>query len=162
MTIRRTTIRTAGSLATIAILLPAITLATGCAAPRKAADSDLRAEILTATRLMEDAMARDDLAAVAAMYTDDAVLLGPGGYRVEGREAIDAYWQGFGRGIAWSLDAFSIEGDAERGIAHQRGRSTLTYERDGTERTSIVEFALVWMRDDAGRWRIAVDAYWRG
>lgn len=145
-----------------AILLAALLLATACTSTPDSRDVGLRTEILAVTRAMEQAMARDDREAVASHYADDAVLLGPGGYRVEGREAIDAYWRDFGRGIAWKLDSFSLEGDLERGIAYQRGRSTLTYERDGIERTSVVEFALVWTRGDDRRWRITVDAYWRG
>ncbi|MBT3929890.1 MAG: DUF4440 domain-containing protein [Alphaproteobacteria bacterium] len=35
-----------------------------------------------------------DGAALAAFYTEDAALLPPGGARVNGREAIAAFWQG--------------------------------------------------------------------
>lgn len=116
-----------------------------------------------ATELCDELMRRyraHDMEGVAAMYADDAVLLGPRGYRVQGREAIDAYWGRITDPIDWTLETLTVEGGD--GLIHQRGVSTLRYRRaDGGSHTSIVQFALVWIQRDDGSHRIAVDAYWR-
>ena len=103
-------------------------------------------------------MRNNDLAGVAAFYADDAVLLGPGGFRVAGRDAIDKYWTEFGRGIDWKLDIHDLEG--ESGLVFQRGTSHLTYERNGETKTSTVEFVIIWEKRDDGTYQINVDAYW--
>ena len=36
-----------------------------------------------------------DAAGVAALYTDDAVLLPPGAAKIDGREGIQGFWQAF-------------------------------------------------------------------
>ena len=158
---------------TLLILILCALLAPACTSSRDAtqgppahgaetpeATRQLERELGEALRGMEEAMRRNDLAAVAAFYRDDCVLLSPGGSRTTGREAIDAYWARFGTGIDWKLEPFATEGNYGRGFAYQRGRSTLTYERDGELRTSTVEFVLLWRRDNLGDWRIAVDGYW--
>ncbi len=118
----------------------------------------LRARIVSLNKAMEARMRANDMAGVAAFYADDGILLGPGGSRVSGREAIDSYWLRFGRGIDWQLEIHSLEGEA--GLVFQRGTSRLTYEKEGQRRTSTVEFALTWVLQKSGEYRIAVDAYW--
>lgn len=117
----------------------------------------VREEILEAVAELERRMGANDLAGVAALYADDAVLLSPSGRTTAGREAIDAYWQGFGEGVAWDLSVLSLEGS--RNLVAHRGVSTLTYVSRGEERTSTVDFWLTWRRGPQG-WRVAVDAYW--
>lgn len=137
----------------------AVAALAGCASTGSSAgDATLRAEIEAANRRLEDRMRANDLAGVAAMYADHALLLSPGGEPVQGRAAIDAYWRRFGRGIDWRLEVRRVEG--REGLAVQRGVSTLTYEKRGEVRTSRVDFVLVWEKDDDGTWKVAVDGYW--
>ncbi|TPV95944.1 MAG: DUF4440 domain-containing protein [Myxococcales bacterium FL481] len=118
----------------------------------------LHAEIERQAEAMEIAFRRGEMRRVASFYAEDAVMLAPGGGRHAGRAAIDAYWAKFTEPVEWRLDTIGIEG--QESLAVHRGRSTLVYRREGVEHTSVVEFVLVWVRV-AGRWRIAVDAYWR-
>ncbi len=132
--------------------------------PEAAIAPDVRAQIEALNRAMEDRLVAQDPRGVAAFYADDAVLLAPGGRRVEGRDEIDAYWAGMGsRGgdFAWTLTADSIEGKpGDGGLIVQRGTSTLSRTTPtGDLRTSTVDFVLVW-RHTPGGYRIAVDAYW--
>ena len=143
-------------------LLPllVVILAGGCASTPDASgdvDPDLRATIVALNGTMEERLRAGDLAGVAAIYADDGLILGPG-TRVDGREAIDAYWAGLSGARDWTLDVHRLEGGPV--VVHQRGRSTLEIERDGTLHTSVVEFVIVWVRQDDGSYRIAVDAYW--
>ena len=104
-------------------------------------------------------MRDNDLLKVGSYYWDDAILLGQSGNRRGGsRESIDAYWRRFGTGIDWSLSVDSVEG-VDNLIVH-RGRSSLTYIRNGERHTSEVEFVLLWQRSEDGVLKIAFDAYW--
>jgi ketosteroid isomerase-like protein len=135
------------------------TLMAGCAATVSApALPGLHAEIRAALDAMEQAFREGDLGGVAAHYADDALLLSPGGERVTGREAIDAYWARFENPVDWSLSLERLEGEA--GLLVHRGRSRLVRLRDGVEQVSTVEYVLIWRRDERGALRIAVDGYW--
>lgn len=164
-------VRTTLALSFIALLAVLTGAGAGCAPGRSEAPNEpnepppepnpkLVTEIEARNRDLERAYASGDMLGVAAVYTDDAVMLSPSGKRWEGREAIDAYWQGIEPPIDWQLEAFSVEGGDT--MAVQRGRSTLVYIDDGGARhTSVVEFMLVWTRlDTSTTWRISVDSYW--
>ena len=58
----------------------------------------------------------------------------------------------------WELQVHSVEGNDK--LATQRGRSILTYIKNGERRVSTVEFLLIWQRQTDGTLKIAVDAYW--
>ena len=58
-------------------------LGASCAtAPTDLSSSLLWQEIKVANEALEERMRQNDLAGVAALYADDAVLLGPNGFRV--------------------------------------------------------------------------------
>ncbi|MCA8977918.1 MAG: alpha-L-fucosidase [Planctomycetes bacterium] len=109
-------------------------------------------------RGMEQALEAGRCADVAAVYADDADVLGSGGVAVAGREAIDAYWAKFGKAEKWRLDIRSTEGAGDLFV--QAGRSRLERRVDGALRTSIVDFVLTWRRQGDGAWRIVSDVYW--
>lgn len=121
-------------------------------------DSAAAAEIARVRESLRVALVAGDPLAAARAYSDDAVILGPGGDRHAGRAAIDAYWSALKDVRSWTLEVDSLEGAGD--LFHERGRSTLVHGAPGRERTSAVEYALVWRKDAAGAWRIAVDAYW--
>lgn len=140
------------------LCLAAVPALAGCDTLR-IKESPIEREIEAANRALEERFRAGDVLGVADLYADDALLIGPSGLRVEGREDIDDYWSQFERPIDWRLEIHEIEGTDQ--IAYERGTSHLTQERDGAAQTSTVEFVLVWRRDPDGAWRIAVDAYWR-
>lgn len=106
---------------------------------------------------MEAAFARGDLKAVARFYADDAVMMGPRGERVRGREAIDRYWSTISNPRRWKLDVFDVGGSLNE--AYQLGRSSLTFLHDGQERTSVTDFIVIWKRTPGAEWKIAVDMW---
>lgn len=155
--------RAHGSRAVRSTLTLALVGLVGCAAPvpgERDPDPDpvLWAEVRDANDELERRLEAGDLAGVAALYADDALLLGPGGRRVVGREAIDAYWAGFASARTWDLEVLDLRGT--RDLLVQRGRSTIAFETDGERRLGVVEFVVVWGRDEQGSLRVLVDAYW--
>lgn len=133
----------------------------GCAADRPQPDH-LRA-IRAANDRMEACYESGDYGALAAMYEDDAILLGPDGYRVSGREALDAYWAPDpGRPVPterdWELSIERLEGEGS--LLIQRGTSRLGRVVNGERRLSVVGFYVIWRGQPDGSYRIAVDAYW--
>jgi len=136
-------------------LLPSLT--TGCSStPRgRFPQAD---EILTASRLLQERFAAGDLLAVADFYKSNALMVGSGGFRIDGREAIDAYWSEVVDPVEWRLVTRSIEGG--EGLAYQRGTSYLTSHWDGAQNTSQVEFLLIWTRHQGEGWQILLDAHW--
>jgi ketosteroid isomerase-like protein len=133
-------------------LVPVVLLLAACSTP------SFRSDIEAANRHLTDSFNRGDYRAVAAAYLDDAVLIGPGDYRVEGREAIDAYWIRPWQDPHWSLEVLDVEGTPDMPV--QRGRSLLRTTENGKMDLSDVQFVVIWRRQPDGTYKIAVDAYW--
>ena len=133
-----------------------------CDATASARDSSPRAaivrEVCAMNREMERAVARRDLMAVAAIYSDRARLIGPGG-RTEaaGRAAVDRYWRNLGNARSWRLDVLEVGG--HRNSPYQIGRSTLVIDSPTGAQTHVTQFVVLWRREN-GRLRILIDSYW--
>ncbi|MFG0258270.1 MAG: YybH family protein [Phycisphaerales bacterium JB043] len=118
-----------------------------------------RQRILAANEALETRFRDGDMLGVASVYAEDAVMHGPGGGRVEGREGVEAYWMGIAEPIDWDLRVDDLRICADR--AWQLGRSTLRYVGDdGRERTSVVDFHLIWRKQRDGSWQIGEDTWW--
>jgi len=138
-------------------------------------------------KAMEQACNDKDMKKVAGFYSDDAKLLAPGDYKVEGRKAVDEYWLKL-KPVNWELTAAktsSNENDLyetnywkklknkpphwkehnitltnEDDPVFQLGHSKLTYiNRDGNEHTSDVDFILVWKKNAEGNYQVFIDTY---
>ena len=149
---------------------------------------ELTKTIIQLNRGMEAAYHSEDTKKVAAFYDDEAYLLGPRGYKKQGRKAIDAYWTRLKNPIRWQLDVikvaqkdealyltdywkslenkplhwnqFGISFHPEDELLYQLGHSKLEYEReDATHHVSDVDFIIVWKKNKDGFYRIYVDTY---
>jgi ketosteroid isomerase-like protein len=98
-----------------------------------------------------------DMLAVARFYTDDARIDGERGELVQGRAAVDKYWADIRNAKSWKLDVIDVGGHPDN--PYQIGRSTLVTTGPNGDRTSVVEFLVIWRRDPRGGLRIAVDYY---
>ncbi len=150
---------------------------------------DLKVQVRKWNDAMEVAYNAGKLEEVAAIYADDAILLGPNDYRVEGKEEVLKYWTGSKHPpVSWKLDIYALgktEAElmatpayqnmsptppkmAEKGISitegadvvFQLGHSSLTRNINGKDRTSEVDFIVIWRKQKENRYKIWVDLYW--
>lgn len=154
---------------------------------QKPTESELLQEAKRLNQQMESAYREGRLLDLAAMYRDDGHLLGPGQYHITGRDDINKYWTTIADPVDWKLDVLDVSATAEDMFASetwksfeekpphwdeyglalptdadlifQLGRSTLQYKRADTVRTSVVDFALVWMKEGGEDYKIMIDTY---
>ena len=74
-----------------------------------------------------------------------------------GRAAVDEYWMDIRNAKSWKLDVIDVGGPADH--PYQIGRSTLDTTGPNGDRTSVVEFLVVWRREPGGNLRMVVDYY---
>jgi ketosteroid isomerase-like protein len=111
-----------------------------------------RAVIERLNREMTAALNRGDGLSVAAVYADDARIVGPKRQTVEGREAINQYWSRM-KNAKWTLEVREVGGTNDD--AYEVGVSTLASEHG----TYTCDFILIWKRDASGKLRIHLDLY---
>lgn len=105
----------------------------------------------------EDAFNKGDVAAVAAMYAEDAYVLPPGGNMVKGRSAIEAFWKTAGQQVG---DAKLVTVDVlPLGPRAAREIGTVTLETKAQPPQQVVgKYVVVW-RKIGGRWLLATDIW---
>ena len=107
-------------------------------------------------REFEAAVNRQDAAAMAAMYTEDARLLPPDSEIVSGRQAIQQFWQGaFDMGVSGGeLRPQQVE--VRDDLAYEMSTATL---RMGEGATQALKYVVIWKRQAGGAWQLAVDIW---
>jgi|SRR5581483_3728570 len=137
----------------VTILLAALAAATG---PSSIPDAAAKTIAATNAAWLE-AMKRQDAAAIAAIYGDDAVFVTPTGDPLRGRAAIEAFERDRFARSGRVLDG-SIEDDGVTqtgAYVYEWGHATLRVAGRGAASSSVTgRFLTVWAQDAAGRWRI--------
>jgi uncharacterized protein (TIGR02246 family) len=101
------------------------------------------------------ALARRDLDAALAMWSEDAAIVAADGSLVSGRPAIrEALHALLGNGAEVRIEVANLFEAGEIALA----TGTLTLSGEGFEQRS--ESTVVYARGADGRWRIALDAPW--
>jgi ketosteroid isomerase-like protein len=153
-------LRAARGVLLLVALIGACRTATPVAGPQALEDRAIQRELAAVNTAMAATFNRGDYLGAARFYTDDAQIIGAGGVRVTGREAVDRYWTSIPAGSTWRLDVLDAGGS--RNSIWQLGRSTLVMPSrngDGTTNTSIVDFLGVWKRQSDGTLKLYIDMY---
>jgi uncharacterized protein (TIGR02246 family) len=120
-----------------------------------------RQEVEEFTRNFESLFYAGDVATMASFYADDAKLMAEDTEPIQGRKAIERFWQVACDGAKTAkarrtitLQEIAASGDLGYGL----GIVTLGIPQSGgQERKITFKFATIWRREDDGRWRLVVD-----
>ena len=115
----------------------------------------IKAEIEKLNKKMEEVFNANDMTATAALYSDDAEIIGAN-YRVTGRKNLDNYWLSLkDRGKGLKLTVIEIGGAGD--YIYQLGNSDLTYLVNGKESKSVTNFVLIWKKQSDNSYKIFRD-----
>jgi ketosteroid isomerase-like protein len=120
------------------------------------ATDQVRQSVQSGNQKFSAAAARRDCAAMAALYTEEAMVLPPDGPAVIGRKAIEDFWWAAVNsldvtGITLSTLELEVHGDAafEVGEADLKTNSGLVK----------VKYLVVWVKGDDEQWRLHRDIW---
>jgi ketosteroid isomerase-like protein len=117
----------------------------------------IRREVTARIDQLLAAFRRDDPLGIARIFADDATMLGPQGLRVQGRAALDSYWQARPRPQSWEIETLEVGGSLDS--PWQYARSIRVNSVEGRPERSVTTFILVWKRGADGRLRIYLDLF---
>jgi uncharacterized protein (TIGR02246 family) len=145
----------------LSVLVVLVFLAAGCQSPAPApaglADTEKTALRDTAQRWTQAVLA-GDMAAVAAFYLEDAVLLPPHHGEVAGRAAIESFFREFPPFTAFALEHVDVNGAAD--LAYVRGRFTLTMQiPEAGPLEDRGKYLEIWKKQADGSWMIKYDMF---
>jgi len=125
-----------------------------------AAAEDLRKTVETNNAKWAEAFNRGDAAGVAALYTEDATLMPPGASMVEGRQAIQDFWQKvIQSGLKdAALTTVNVQGNGD--TAYEIGKVSLTAHLPGKDPQVISgKYVVVWKKGSDDMWKLHVDIW---
>ncbi len=112
-------------------------------------------EISAVNRQFETAAGNGDLAALAALYTPDAIVLPPDGPMVKGRGDIKQMWGAVAQELGLkSVHLTTVHFEHEGNTGHEVGEAALAISNG----TVAVKYVVVWKKVD-GQWRIHRDIW---
>jgi len=107
------------------------------------------------------AVSHGDTAAIAALYTDDAIVLPPNAEMVRGRQAIKGLFDGMIQqmGIP-QLTLRTMQVDEVGEMANEIGEYTLKFQPAGGEPvTDIGKYVVIWKRQGDDSWKLHIDVW---
>jgi uncharacterized protein (TIGR02246 family) len=121
-------------------------------------DEDVAA-IKASTEAYVQAVKSEDWTTLAALYTEDAVLMPPNQPIVQGREAIQAYGEAFPPTTEFSITPVDIEGRGDLAFVRGTGTWTLTPEGAPEPIQETSKYVEIRRKQEDGSWLIAVDIF---
>jgi uncharacterized protein (TIGR02246 family) len=120
---------------------------------------NVRAAVEANNRKFEQAFHRGDAAGIAALYSGNARILPPGSEMMQGRAAIQAFWQAaMDLGIKEAeLETLDVEEGGEQ-LAREIGRYVLTIQQGSETVKRPGKYVVVW-KQEGGDWKLDVDIW---
>jgi len=127
---------------------------------KNAGVNEARAGIEAANAKFSAAFEHGDAATVAALYTQDAIVLPPDGEMVKGRQAIGEFWKATSKSGVKSAKLTTVDVGRSGDIAYEVGTVLLTVQPEGKEpATASAKYLVVWKRQADGSWRLHRDIW---
>ena len=146
------------SLFTVIVLLMSAACS-GCTS-KEAGVSSARAGIEEGNAKFSKAYERGDSAAVAALYTQNAIVFPPGGEMVKGRQAIGEFWKATRDSGVKSATLTTVDVGESGDLAYEVGTILLTIQPEGKEpATASAKSVVVWERQTDGSWQLHRDIW---
>jgi uncharacterized protein (TIGR02246 family) len=101
---------------------------------------------------------RSDAASVAACYTENARLLPPGSDIVQGRAAIESFWQAVMASGVTKAELKTIDVADVENLAREVGKFTLTVQQGNEKMLSSGKYVVIWKREN-GLWKLDIDIW---
>ncbi|HET9725607.1 MAG TPA: SgcJ/EcaC family oxidoreductase [Gemmatimonadales bacterium] len=134
-------------------LLALMSLLAGCA-NQTATDRAGRQAVESAIRSYVEASNKGDVATLASLYAEDAVLLPPDHEPIQGREAIRAFWrQGTGEGLEVTNLAVEVSGN----LGYLVGQYHLPATDE--EPADSGKYVMCLKRQRDGSWKVTADIW---
>lgn len=119
----------------------------------------IRATIAARNQEFVRAFGRGDIAGIAALYTEQAHLLPPGSDLVQGRAAIESFWQQARASGILEVQLTTVEFAAEsEQLVCEIGRYVLTIQQGGERVQSPGKYVVLWKQEE-GEWKLHVDIW---
>lgn len=142
------------------VLIAAMATLSACSAMEMEAEPDAAAGISASSAVFEAAFNSGDAAGVAALYTEDAVLLPPGAARVDGRDGVQALWQSYVDAKVTDIDLMTVSIDAHGDTATELGRFSIAVpDGKGGSMTVGGKYIVQWKLGADGVWRLQWDIW---
>ncbi len=107
-----------------------------------------------------EAYNRGDIAAVAALYTEDAVLMPPNSPILRGRRAIQEFWEGARQMGLRDPTLRTVQLEEKGDTAYEVGEYTLQIEMPGGEPLNDQgKYVVIWKQAADGSRKLAVDIW---
>ena len=111
-------------------------------------------------RQFEEAIARGDAAACAAVYTDDAKILPPDSPELTGKQAAQGLWQSIIDMGVKSISLQTLELEEMGDMAVDRGAATVDIQGEGGETMQASgKYIVLWKRQTDGTWKWHWDCF---
>lgn len=117
---------------------------------------EIQGAIEKANESFMEAFRQGDAEALAAMYTADAMLLPPQQRSVEGRDAIQAFWEGVTETGANAFILRTMEAERHGDTAHEVGTYVMIDENEKTMDSG--KYIVIWKQAD-GAWKLHRDIW---
>jgi uncharacterized protein (TIGR02246 family) len=121
----------------------------------------VRASLEKLGNAFADAYNRGDVAAVAAMYSDDAMVFPPDSDMVQGRSAIEALWKGTRDSGMKDLAFTVLDVHSSRDLAVEVGKADFKIQtaNQAEPLSQTVKYVVVWKRQKDGAWKLFRDIW---
>jgi len=112
------------------------------------------------TKKFVEAFDRGDVVALADFYTEDAKVLPPNMEMVNGKQAIQAFWENARERGVRSINLETVEVGFDGDLAYERGVSTVNIQPEGAQATTVRgKYLVILKRQTDGSWKLAVDIW---
>ena len=118
--------------------------------------TEIRSQIERANEKFMETYNRGDAEGMAALYTQDGMVLPPNGDFVEGRQQIQAFWQAIMDMGIKSIKLQIREVEQHENTAYEVSRATLSDENGQT--LDQAKYIVIWKQEN-GQWKLHRDIF---